>query len=97
MRDGREELLERLTLVGWLIVILNGAAFCVLAPLFLFAVWPEVLRVGGQTTRYVMVAAFMAGGLPSFLLCKWLLEKCGVTVLRPPAPVPCSPEPSDRP
>ena len=86
MRDGREELLDRLTLVGWLLIILNGAAFCVLAPLFLFYVWPDLLQAGGRATRYAMVATFMAGGLPSFLLCKWLVEKCGVTVLKPPPP-----------
>ena len=75
MQESNEDSLDRLTVAGWLLIMVLGAIFEVLVPLLLFNVFPAVLEAGGRTTRYAIVATFMALGWPSFLLCRWLLER----------------------
>ena len=86
MNDENEEQLDRLTMVGWLLIAVHGGVFAVLAPLLLFTFFPSVLEVGGRVTRYAIVGTHMICGYPCFLLSKWLLEKSGITVLRPRPP-----------
>ena len=83
MYDRSEEQLDRLTLVGWVLIAVHCAVFAVLGPIVLFEFCPAVLEVGGRTTRYAMTATVMILGGGSFFSCKWVLEKFGVTILRP--------------
>ncbi len=83
MKD-KTDLIDRLTLTGWVLLVLLGGIFTVLVPVLLFYVYPAALQAGGRTTRYAIVATFMALGVPTFLLCKWLLETLGISIARPP-------------
>jgi len=85
MNDQTEEQLDRLTWVGWLLIAVHGGVFAVLAPILLFVVCPAALEAGGRVTRLAVTGTVMGCGYPCFLFSKWLLEKWGIIVLRPPA------------
>jgi hypothetical protein len=86
MKDSTESLLERLTLAGWLLLIVHMGIFALLAPILLFYLCPTLLQIGGRATGYSLaVIAMFTGGL-SFLGAKWLFERLGVTILRPTPP-----------
>jgi hypothetical protein len=85
MNDQTEEQLDRLTWVGWLLIAVHGGVFAILAPLLLFVVCPAALQAGGRVTRWAITGTIMICGYPCFLFSKWLLEKWGIIVLRPPA------------
>jgi hypothetical protein len=55
-----------------------------LAPLLLMLVCPAALEAGGRVTRWAVTGTVMGCGYPCFLLSKWLLERWGIIVLRPP-------------
>jgi hypothetical protein len=80
----KPDLIDRLTLTGWVLLVILCGIFTVLVPVLLFNVYPAALQVGGRTTRYAIIATFMALGVPTFLLCKWVLEKLGIAIARPP-------------
>jgi hypothetical protein len=74
-----EEQLNRLTLTGWLLIVVHAAVFAVVGPMLAVNFLPPAL-----ITRRTLVITIMASGGGCFLLCKSLLEKWGVTVIRPP-------------
>jgi hypothetical protein len=86
MKETTEQQLERLTVAGWLLIAVHCAVFAVLGPLVLFEFCPAVLEVGGRITRYAMTATVLILGGASFFSWKWVLEKLGVTILRPRPP-----------
>jgi hypothetical protein len=81
-----EDQLDRLTLTGWALIVVHAAVFAVVGPLLVVNFLPAALIAGAGMSRRTMTAAIMISGGASFLLCKWLLQKCGITVIRPPLP-----------
>jgi hypothetical protein len=82
--DQSEKDLNRLTLVGWVVLISNGAACCMVVPFVLIHVCPELYIPNGRPIRGTLIVGFLLIGGAGFYSCKWLLEMVGVTVLRPP-------------
>ena len=91
MSDQSEWELDRLTPAGWTLLVVASLTCCVIVPFVLVWLCPDLLVAGGAIQRYTIIAGFLVlmGGI--WLSCKWLLEQCGVTVLRP------VPEPTPRP
>ena len=90
MYDQSEEELNRLTPTGWGVLVGNCLICCVVAPFMLVWLCPSLLEAGGRIQKYTIAAGFLilCGG--GCFVCKWLLEKCGITVLRPaPLARPC--------
>jgi len=83
MKESTETLLDRLTLAGWLLLVVHMGIFALLAPVLLFYLWPGLLQVGGRVTGYSLVGTALVTGGACFFAMKWLLEKCGITILRP--------------
>jgi hypothetical protein len=88
MNENSEKELNRLTLVGWIILAANMLMCIVVVPLVIINVWPGVFELRGRVERYAMVGGFLVIGGAGFFACKWLLEMCGVTVVRPRQPDP---------
>jgi hypothetical protein len=86
MSETREDMLNRLTLAGWLVMVAHMTILSVLAPLVLVNVWPSLMQAGGRPAGYVMAGTFLVLGGVSFFACKWLLGKCGVVLVRPKSP-----------
>jgi hypothetical protein len=74
---------ERFTLMGWFVFVVNMATCCVVVPIVLLNVCPAVLEAGGRIQRYAIVAGFLIIGGAGFYTSGWLLEKIGIVVQRP--------------
>jgi hypothetical protein len=93
MNEQSERDLNRLTLVGWIVLVANMLMCIVVVPLIVVNLWPGVFELGGRIERYAMVAGFLLIGGAGFFACKWLLERFGITVVRPPQEEPtCKPK-----
>jgi hypothetical protein len=82
MCDGREELLKRVTLAGWLLIVVDGAAMAFLVPLALARGFPEAFAAIASSGRLFALIATTCG-LVVFFAGKCLLEMLGVPVVRP--------------
>ena len=78
-----DDLIDRLTVTGWVVFIIHAGVACVLGPLLLFYVWPEILEVGGKITTGAIILTIMALSAGSFKCCQWLLESCGIMLAQP--------------
>ena len=84
MNEQSEKDLNRLTLVGLVVLVVNMLTCIVVVPLTLVTLCPGIFEIGGRFERYAMVAGFLIIGGAGFWVSKWLLEIIGITVLRPP-------------
>jgi hypothetical protein len=81
MSDLREEFLGRLTWAGWALIALDGLGIALLGPYLLFKFSPAALALLAAHRRLMGLAWIaIVGGV--FVLGKWLLERCGITILR---------------
>lgn len=81
MSDCREELLNRLTWVGWLLLIVDAFGVAILAPLVLARQFPDLFTLAASSRR-LMGLIWVAAVGAFFALGKVLLERCGIVVLR---------------
>jgi hypothetical protein len=81
MSDCREELLNRLTLAGWLLLIVDAFGVAILAPLVLARLFPDLFALAASSRRLMGVIWVVTVGA-FFALGKVLLERCGIVVLR---------------
>jgi hypothetical protein len=88
MHEQIEKDLNRLTLVGWGVLVANMLMCIVVVPLIIVNVWPGVFELRGRSERWAMAAGFLLVGGAGFFAWKWLLERFGITVVRPPQPDP---------
>ena len=82
-----EDQLDRVTWIGWLLIVVHAAIFAVVGPILAINFVPPALL----TPRTLLITILASGG-GSFLFCKWLLEKRGVVVIRPAKPKPAKQE-----
>jgi hypothetical protein len=95
MRDCREELLNRLTLAGWLLLIVDAGAVALVAPILLARLFPGAFALIASSGRLMALICTAFVGV-MFFLCKVLLERLGIVVVRGKKVVEACTEPGNE-